>query len=78
MYYSGMFVRDISNHYEMMGIEVNQSTVYRWIGKYSKMASEYLNGIVPRVGYLFRADEIWVKINGKRNYLFEHMIIKYE
>ena len=73
MYYSGMSVRDISNHYEMIGIEVNHSTIYRWIDKYSKITVKYLNGIVPRVGDWFRADEVWIKINGKQNYLFASM-----
>ena len=73
MYYSGMSVRDISNHYEMMGTDVNESTVYRWVDKYSKMTAKYLNGIVPRVGDWFRADEVWIKINGKQNYLFASM-----
>ena len=73
MYYSGMSTRDISNHYEMMGIKVSDVAVYKWICKYSKMTSVYLNGIVPRVGNWFRADEVWIKINGKQNYLFASM-----
>ena len=73
MYYSGMSVRDISNHYEMMGIDVSFKTVYNWIDQYSKMTSKYLNGIVPRVGNWFRADEVWIKIAGKQNYLFASM-----
>lgn len=50
MYYSGMSVRDIENHYEMLGIDIDHSNIYRWICKYSRMASKYLNEIVPRVG----------------------------
>ena len=37
------------------------------------MTSKYLNGIVPRVGNWFRADEVWIKIAGKQNYLFASM-----
>ena len=37
------------------------------------MTSTYLNGIVPRVGNWFRADEVWIKVNGKQNYLFASM-----
>lgn len=73
MYFSGMSVRDISNHYEMMGTKVSHMTIYRWVSDYSKMTSTYLNGIVPRVGDWFRADEVWVKVNGKQNYLFASM-----
>ena len=73
MYYSGMSVRDIENHYEMMGIDVDHPTIYTWIDRYSKMTSKYPNGIVPRVGDWFRADEVWIKIAGKQNYLLASM-----
>ncbi len=73
MYYSGMSVRDISNHYEMMGTEVSFKTIYNWIDRYSKMASNYLNEITPRVGDWLRADEVWVKIAGNQNYVFLSM-----
>ena len=73
MYFTGMSVRDIANHYSMMGIDISHMTVYRWIDKYSKLTAQYLNGIVPRVGGRFRADEVWIKINGKQCYLFASM-----
>ena len=73
MYYSGMSVRDIADCFEQEEIEVNYSNIYRWIEKYSKLTSAYLNGIVPRVGDWFRADEVWIKVNGKQNYLFASM-----
>ena len=73
MYYSGMSVRDIADCFEQEEIDVSYRSVYNWVDKYSKMTSKYLNGIVPRVGDWFRADEVWVKINGKRNYLFASM-----
>ena len=73
MYYSGMSVRDIADCFEQEEIEVSHMTIYNWIDKYSKMTSKYLNGIVPRVGNWFRADEVWIKIAGKQNYLFASM-----
>jgi len=73
MYYSGMSVRDIADCFEQEEIDVTYRAVYGWIDKYSKMTTAYLNGIVPRVGNWFRADEIWIKINGKQNYLFASM-----
>ena len=73
MFYSGMSTRDIANHYSMMGVDVSDVTIYNWIDKYSKLTAKYLNGIVPCVGTWFRADEVWVKINGKQCYLFASM-----
>jgi transposase-like protein len=73
MYYSGMSVRDIEIHYEMLGIKVDHSSIYDWICKYSRLTSEYLNQIVPRVGNWVRADEVWIKVAGKQKYLFASM-----
>lgn len=50
MYYTGMSVRDISTYYEMLGIDVNHSSVYRWIVSYAIMIKKYLDEIIPRVG----------------------------
>ena len=73
MYYSKMSVRRIADCFEQEGIDVSYRTIYDWICKYSKLTATYLNGIVPRVGNWFRADEVWIKINGKQNYLFASM-----
>lgn len=56
MYFTGMSVRDIANHYEMMGIKINASSVYRWISKYSNMVEKYLDEIIPRT-----VDRTWVR-----------------
>ena len=58
MYYSGMSVRKIADHYEMLGIDVSFKSIYNWVTAYSKITAVYLNGIVPRVGNWFRADEV--------------------
>ena len=56
-----------------MGIDVSDVAVYKWICKYSTLVSKYLNDIVPRTGNWVRADEVWIKVNGKQNYLFASM-----
>ena len=66
MYYSGMSVRDIADCFEQEEIEINYSNVYRWIDKYSKMTSNYLKGIVPRVSETWRTDEIYIKVKGEK------------
>ncbi len=48
MYYQGMSVGDIECNFEMMGIDVDHSSIYDWIAKYLAMVSNYLNEIVPR------------------------------
>ena len=73
MYFSGMSVRDISRQCKRMGIRINYSTIYRWVAQYSKMGSEYVDKIVPRVGDWIRADEAFIRVNGNMNYLFSTM-----
>ncbi len=49
------------------------SCIYRWIAQYSKLGSEYVEKIVPRVGDWIRADEAFIRVNGNMNYLFSTM-----
>jgi len=64
MYYSGMSVRDVADCFEQEDVKVSHMTIYRWIEKYSKMTSNYVKGIVPRVSETWRTDEIFMKIKG--------------
>ena len=75
IYYKGMSVRDIECNFEMMGIDVDHSSIYDWISKYSDMVSNYLNDVVPRTNdrNMVRADEVWVKVNGEQKFLFASM-----
>ena len=73
MYFSGMSVRDISRQYRRMGIKISHMTIYRWVAQYYKLGSEYVDKIVPRVGDWIRADEAFIRVSGKMNYLFSTM-----
>ena len=73
MYFSGMSVRDISRQYRRMGIKISHMTIYRWVAQYSKLGSEYVDKIVQRVGDWIRADEAFIRVSGKMNYLFSTM-----
>ena len=75
MYYQGMSTRDIECNFEMMGIDVDHSSIYDWICKYSIMVSDYLDEIIPRTSSrtMVRADEVWIKIAGNQDYLFASM-----
>ena len=75
MYYQGISVRNIECGFKMLGIDVDHSSIYDWIAKYSKMVTKYLDKIVPRTNDLTMAktDEIWTKITRNQNYLFTSM-----
>lgn len=72
MYFTGMSVRYIAGHYDLMGIKVAHMTIYRWVSEYSASISKYLNEIIPRTANraIIKADKVWLKISGKRKYLF--------
>lgn len=73
MYFAKMSIRRIADQFEMEGVDVSYRTVYNWVRKYSDLTAEYADGIVPRVGKWFRADEVWVRVNGRKYYLFATM-----
>ena len=54
------------------GININASSVYRWIAKYSKMVENYLKEIIPRTSdrTWVKADKVWLKVAGDKKYLF--------
>ena len=72
MYFTGMPVRDIANHYEMMGIKISYRAVYNCVAKYSNMVEKYLKEVIPRTAdhTWIRADEVWLKVAGQKKYLF--------
>ncbi len=73
LYFAKMSLRRIADQFEMEGVDVSYRTILNWITKYSNLTTEYADGIIPQVGKWFRADEVWVKINGKKYYLFASM-----
>ena len=73
LYYSGMSVRAISNAFAVRGLDVDYSAIYRWVERYSKIAGMFTDSLTPAVGNWYRGDEVWVKIMGKKHYLFATM-----
>lgn len=65
LYFSGLSLRKIArtvaNHFN---IEVDFSTIYRWIQKYVPMVSEYVNSLSPQISKTWHADELFVKVKG--------------
>jgi len=73
MYYSGQSLRNTAKSLKVLGVRVTYSTIYGWLKKYVKKMADYLDGMIPNVGDLWRADEIYLKIKGKQKYLFAMM-----
>jgi len=65
LYFSGLSTRKIartlSDHFQ---IELDQSTVYRWIERFVPQISEYVNSLAPTLSETWQADELFVKMKG--------------
>jgi putative transposase len=73
LYFTGESLRNVQKFLKLQGVNVSHVTILKWINKYTKLMSQYLEKIKPNVGNTWRADEIWVKINGDMKYLFAMM-----
>ena len=73
LYFTGESLRGVQKFIRLQGIDVNHTTVYRWINKYTKLMDNYLSTITPQVGEKWHADEVWLKVSGDRKYLFAMM-----
>jgi transposase-like protein len=70
LYFTGESLRNVTKFLRLQGINVSHVTIYRWIEKYTGLMQKYLQQITPQVSDTWRADELWVKINGNMKYLF--------
>ena len=73
LFYSGMSTYAIADLFETRGISIDNSAIYKWVRRYSKIASLFTDSIKPDVGNWYRGDEVWVKVDGKKHYLFATM-----
>ena len=73
LYYSGMSSYAIADLLEARGIDVTSSAVRKWVDRYSKVASLFTDSLTPDVGKWYRGDEVWVKVDGRKHYLFATM-----
>ncbi len=70
LFYSGMSSRSVADALKVRGIDVDGSTVRRWVERYSRIARMFTDSLAPSVGNWFRGDEVWVKVRGQKYYLF--------
>jgi len=73
LYFSGESFRSVAKSLKFLDVNVSHVAVYKWIEKYTNLMKQYLEQIKPQVSDTWRADEIYVKINGDMKYLFALM-----
>lgn len=73
LYFTGESYRNVQKFLKLQGINVDHSTILRWVKKYVSLMENYLEKIKPEVSDTWRADEIYIKIKGDQKYLFAMM-----
>jgi len=74
LYFKGLSQNAIVDHLKQFyDVEVNQSTISRWIAKYIKLISDYVRTLTPDVSGMWAVDEMSLKCNGEENWLWNLM-----
>ncbi|MGA3061260.1 MAG: DDE-type integrase/transposase/recombinase [Candidatus Bathyarchaeia archaeon] len=73
LYFSGESLRGVQKFLKLQEITISHVAVGKWIKKYTNLMNEYLEKIKPKVSDTWRADELYIKINGNLKYLFAMM-----
>jgi putative transposase len=72
MYFDGLSVRKTQAHLEtILGEKVDSATIWRWLQKYSKLVSEYVEKLQPELGGKWHEDETMIKCDGKMIWFWE-------
>jgi transposase-like protein len=72
LYFSGESLRNTAESLLLMGVKVSHVAVYKWIHKYVTLMERYVK-LKPKVGNVWRADELYVKIKGNMKYVYALM-----
>jgi transposase-like protein len=73
LYFTGESLRNVQKFLKLQGVTVSHVAVGKWIKKYIQLMDAYVKKIKPNVGDTWRADELWIKIDGNMKYLFAMM-----
>ena len=70
LYFSGESLRNTQRSLKMFGTDVCHKTISNWITKYVSLMKVYADGLRPNVGDNWRADEVYIRMQGDIKYLF--------
>jgi transposase-like protein len=73
LYFTGESFRNVQKFLKLQGVNVDHSTILRWVKKYVTLMQNYVQNIKPNVSDTWRADELYIKVNGNLKYLFAMM-----
>jgi transposase-like protein len=71
-YYNGMSTWNIAHTFnDMKNLDLSQSTIWRWIVKYSEMVNEFVLSLKPYLSDVWVADETVVDIWGEQYWFWD-------
>ena len=74
LYMRGVSYRGIREHLkQFLGLKVNHVTIMRWVNTYMDRINKYVDGLKPNVSDLWNADEQFIKVKGKEQYVWNVM-----
>jgi transposase-like protein len=74
LYFRGTSLRQVADHFaQAYGLKVSDTTVYRWVSHYGKLAAEWMETQNAKVGQTWHVDERVVNVDGEHRYLWNVM-----
>jgi len=71
-YFEGLSVRKIQTQIEKLyGVSVSQVTVWKWVMKYSKLVSVFVEKLTPQLLGIYHVDETAIKCKGIQKWFWE-------
>ncbi len=71
LYMKGVSYRGIADSIkQFFGLKISQVTVMNWVNSYMAKINSYVNGLQPSVSDLWNADEQFIKVKGKEQYVW--------
>ena len=72
LYFEGLSVRKIQTQIDkLFGVHVSQMAVWKWIMKYSKLVSQYVEKLTPQLLGMYHVDETAIKCKGVQKWFWE-------
>jgi transposase-like protein len=72
LYFEGLSVRKIQTQIDkLFGLHVSQMAVWKWIMKYSKLVSQYVETLSPQLLGIYHVDETAIKCKGVQKWFWE-------
>jgi transposase-like protein len=72
VYYEGLSLRKAQTQIEkIFGVKVSQVTIWKWIAKYSKIVTEFVETLKPELLGVYHVDETAIKCKGVQKWFWE-------